>query len=91
MISHFPVRVYRLCPTPSSCIPPMFWEADETPSTPPRLSLSLETPATEASVWAEPTVTRAASTQVNHFALRQLKQGVDFFNVGTYPESMYNS
>lgn len=54
----------RRCPTPSSCIPPTCWAAGGTPSTPPRPSLSAATPATAASVWAVPTATRAAWTQV---------------------------
>ncbi|CAG00961.1 unnamed protein product [Tetraodon nigroviridis] len=63
-----PLTVCRPSPTPSSCIPPTCWGAGGTPSTPPRPSPSLVTPATGASVWAAPTATRAAWTQVGHRA-----------------------
>lgn len=61
--------VCRLFRTPSSCIPPTFWAVEGTPLTLPRPSLSLETQATAASVWAEPTATRAAWTQASELRL----------------------
>lgn len=59
------LTVCRPSPTPSSCTRPMCWGAGGTPSTPPRPSSSLVTPATGASAWAAPTATRAAWTQVS--------------------------